>query len=131
MTFWETGVELWSTAHFLCNSDRSRGLRGGAWGTAPLFLDQTEAQRAEKNFGDQAPPPLLSQGLVTSPLPLSEVLDPPLYNNIATTHLCLQSLYLPCSPCGRKILRYFESQNLRLACGLLQRMKHNINYQTT
>ena len=24
--------------------------------------------------------------------PLSEGLDPPLYNNIATTHLCLQSL---------------------------------------
>ena len=42
---------------------------------SPLFLDQTEAQRAEKNFlgdcppslfkglDDQAPPPPLSQGL--------------------------------------------------------------------
>ena len=50
----------------------------------PLFLDQTEAQRAEKNFF-QDHPPSLSQGLddcfppySPSPSPLSEVLDPPL-----------------------------------------------------
>ena len=38
MTFWETGVGLWSTAHFVYNSCRSRV---GAQGTpTPLFLDQ-------------------------------------------------------------------------------------------
>ena len=75
MTFWEIVVGLWSTAHFVYNSG---GSRRGAWGAqAPLlFLDQTKAQRAEKNFLETAPP-------------LSEGLDLPLYNNIATTHLCL------------------------------------------
>ena len=80
MTFWETGVGLWSTAHFVYNSGRSGG---GARGAEKKF------------FGDQStPPPPLSQGLddcVLAP-PLSEGLDLPLYNNIATTHLCLQSL---------------------------------------
>ena len=34
----------------------SGGTRGGARGPAPLFLEQTEARRAEKNSGgDQAP----------------------------------------------------------------------------
>ena len=105
MTFWETGVGLWSTAHFVYNSG---GSRGGARGARPplLFLDETEAQRAEKNFLETKPPPP----------PLSEGLDPPLHHNIATTHLCLQR---PCSLCSRKILWYFESQNLRLACGPL------------
>ena len=40
---------------------------GGAWGSAPpppLFLDQTEARRAEKKFlGTGWPGPPLSQGL--------------------------------------------------------------------
>ena len=37
---------------------------GGWWGGgSPLFLDQTEAPRAEKNFVDTAPRPTLSQGL--------------------------------------------------------------------
>ena len=42
MTFWEIGVVLWSTAHFVYNSG---GSRGGAWeARVPLlFLDQTEA----------------------------------------------------------------------------------------
>ena len=55
MTFWETGVGLWSTAHFVYNSDGSRGgARGARYHT--LFLDQNEAQRAEKKFfGDQPP----------------------------------------------------------------------------
>ena len=58
MTFWEIGVELWSTAHFGYNSG---GSRGGAWGArAPLlFLDQTEAQRAEILFFGDCPPPYL------------------------------------------------------------------------
>ena len=55
----------------------SGGSRGGArGGQPPLFLDQTEAQRAEKNLFGDCPP--LSQGLMTGP-PLSEGLDPPLY----------------------------------------------------
>ena len=57
MTFWEIGVGLWSMAQFGYNSG---GSRGGAWGArAPLlFLDQTEAQRAEKIFLET--PPLIS-----------------------------------------------------------------------
>ena len=35
---------------------------GGARGTAPLFVDQTEARRAEKKFLSDSPPPF-SQGL--------------------------------------------------------------------
>ena len=53
--------------------DPGEGLRG------PLFLDQTEARRVEKNFFETAAP--LSQGLYDRPppLPLSEGLDPPLF----------------------------------------------------
>ena len=53
--------------------DPGEGLRG------PLFLDQTEARRVEKNFFETAAP--LSQGLDDRPppLPLSEGLDPPLF----------------------------------------------------
>ena len=62
----------------LCNSRQvSGGSREGARGArAPsLFLDQTEARRAESNFfGVQAPP--LSQGLDDRPF-LSEGLKPP------------------------------------------------------
>ena len=48
----------------------SGGSRGGAGGfLPPLFLDQTEARRAEKNFWETTPP-------------LSEALDPPLVSNI-------------------------------------------------
>ena len=44
----------------------------------PLSLDQTEVQRAEKNFFETTPPNL-SQGLDDPPPPLlSEGLDPPL-----------------------------------------------------
>ena len=87
MTFWEIGVGLWST-------DQG-GSRGGAWeARAPhLFLDQTEAapEGPKKKFLRPGHPPL-SQGLddwVPPPPHLSEGVDPPLYNNIATTHLCL------------------------------------------
>ena len=47
----------------------SGGSKGGAWGGwAPLFLDQTEAQRAEKNlFGDPLPP-YLRVWMIGSPL---------------------------------------------------------------
>ena len=42
------------------------GARRGPFPLPPLFLDQTEAQRAEKNFFETAPPP---------PTPLSQGLD--------------------------------------------------------
>ena len=66
MTFWEIGVGLWSMAHFGYNSG---GSRGGAWGARVplLFLDPTEAQRAEKIFLETTPP--LSQGLVDQARP--------------------------------------------------------------
>ena len=44
----------------------------------PLFLDQTQARRAEKNLFEYRPPPLF-QGLDDRAPPLSEGLDPPLY----------------------------------------------------
>ena len=51
------------------------GERPGGAGS-PLFLDQTEARRAEKSFL-RPPPPPLSQGLYDrTPLHLSEDLDP-------------------------------------------------------
>ena len=58
MIFWEIGVGLWSTAHFVYNSVRSRG---GAWeAQVPLlFLDQTEAAPEGPQIyllGDRAPP---------------------------------------------------------------------------
>ena len=55
----------------------------GPGGGGPLFLDQTEAPRAEKNcFGDQTPSPYLWV-LMTGPA-LSEGLDLPL---IATSNI--------------------------------------------
>ena len=87
MTFWEIGVGLWSTAHFVYNSG---GSRGGAWeARAPLlFLDQLRSRpKGRKNFWETTPPYL--RVWMTGCPPLSEGLDPPLYNNIATTHLCL------------------------------------------
>ena len=62
ITFWEIGVGLWSTAHFVSNSG---GSRGGAWEAwAPLlFLDQTEAApEGPKNFFRRLPPPPLISG---------------------------------------------------------------------
>ena len=56
----------------------SAGFRGGARGTrAPiLFLDQTEAQRAEKSFfGDLPPSPYLRVWMTPPPPPLSQGLD--------------------------------------------------------
>ena len=49
-------------------------LSGGSRGGPPLFLDQTEARRAEKNvFGDPTPP--LSKGLDDQDPSLSQGLD--------------------------------------------------------
>ena len=55
------------------------GSRGGTRGVRPpLFLDQTEARRAEKNFYKTRPPPYLRIWMTAPPLPLSEDLDTPL-----------------------------------------------------
>ena len=51
---------------------------GGGGPCSPLFLNQTEARRAEKNVFWDRPP--LSQGLYDRPPPLSERLNPPLLN---------------------------------------------------
>ena len=56
--------------NFLQTCD-SGGSREGAWGSAPLFFDQTEARRAEKGFLETPPPPL-SQGLDDRATPLSQ-----------------------------------------------------------
>ena len=50
------------------------GSRGGARAPPPLFLNQTDARRAEKMFGGGTGPPL-SQGLDDRPRLLSEGLD--------------------------------------------------------
>ena len=39
-----------------CKHVYSGGSREGAWGSAPLFFDQTEARRAEKGFLETPPP---------------------------------------------------------------------------
>ena len=47
-------------------ADPGKGPGGGGYSPSPLFLDQSEARRAEKKFlGDH--PPYLSMGLMTAP----------------------------------------------------------------
>ena len=91
MTFWKIGVGLRSMAHFVYNSGGSRG--GAREAQAPLlFLDQTEVapERPKQIFWRPPHPPYLRVWMTgCPPLALSAGLDPPLYNNIATTHLCL------------------------------------------
>ena len=58
---------------------RVQGRVRGAW-DAPLFLDQNEAQRAEKKFFLKLGPPLISGSGWPAPA-LSEGLDPPLETN--------------------------------------------------
>ena len=53
----------------------SGGSREGARGPGPpSFLDQNEAQRAEKNFFEAGPPPYLTVWMTRAP-PLSEGMD--------------------------------------------------------
>ena len=61
----------------------SGGAWGGAWGAqaSPLFLNQTEAGRAEKLFFETGPPSPYPR---TGPLPLCEGLDPPLQEAVKT-----------------------------------------------
>ena len=58
-------------------SGGSRGRARGSPPAPPLFLDQTEARRAEKIFLETAPLPHLSQGclLYTSPSPRDGLLS--------------------------------------------------------
>ena len=57
----------------------SGGSRGGARGARPpVFLDQTEAQRAEKKLFWRPGSPLSQDLDDRAPTPLSEGLDPPL-----------------------------------------------------
>ena len=59
-----------------------RGPGGGGGGRAPhIFLDQTEAQRAEKIFFQTGPPHFISGSGWPGP-PLSPGLDPPLTDTI-------------------------------------------------
>ena len=82
----------------------SGGFRGGARGAQtapprPLFLDQTEAQRAEKNFfGDRPPPPAYLRVWIT-PLLISR-------SGSATALLHFEA-YLKISKCKK----YFVSNH--------------------
>ena len=84
---------LWRWLIFI-HTMRTNPCSGGSGGRDPgspasrLFLDQTEARRAEKNFLRPAPPPP-SQGLDDTPPPLSEGLDPSLRCKISLLHSCL------------------------------------------
>ena len=59
----------------------SGGSRGGAWGAQvpPLLFGQTEAQRAEKLFGDRPP--------------LSEGLDPALFSGLVVIFQTINDWY--------------------------------------
>jgi len=54
--------------------------REGPGGPTPLFLDQTEAQRAEKIFLRLSPPPAYLRALDNLHPRLSEGLDEPLHD---------------------------------------------------
>ena len=60
----------------------------------PLFLDQTETRRAEKNFFWDRPPPHLKVWMTWTPPPLSQGLDPALLfttQNLTIRRLCCHS----------------------------------------
>ena len=71
----DSPLQGWYTSGHLSNCT-SGAFRGGAGGsTPPLFLDQTEARGAEKNFfGDRFLPPAFSKGLNDRPLAYRKVL---------------------------------------------------------
>ena len=72
----ETPVTFLNACLFIVNSGGSRGGARGA--RPPLFFDQNETRRSEKNFLETAPPPLSQDLDDRPPPPLSEGLDPPL-----------------------------------------------------
>ena len=121
---------LWSMAHFVYNSGRSRG---EAWeAQAPSYF-QTKLRlrpKGQKNFfGDWDPP-------------LSHSLDdrvPPPYLKVWIPHcIIIQVLYspLPLKPLlalqslQRENFTVFRVSKSSISSVLLQRMKQNINYQT-
>ena len=71
----------------------------------PLFLDQTEARRAEKNLLDTAPP--FSLGLDDQPPPpLSEGLDPLLYVHTDTGWIAFRAdMNDDVNSCGTELQR--------------------------
>ena len=75
---------------FFIISDESRGGGHGGPAPLPLFLDQTEARKAE-NFWGGRPPPSLSKGVDDRPPPLSQDLDPALIisTNILEATICI------------------------------------------
>ena len=70
-------------------SKRGGESKGGALAPPTLFLDQTEAQRAQRNFLGDKPTSYLRVWMTASPTPppLSQSLDPPL--TLANFH-CLR-----------------------------------------
>ena len=68
-------VETWPLVEVRLQNPGERP--GGAG--PPLFLDQNEARRTEKNFFEAGPPPYLRVWMtVPPPPPLSEGVNPPL-----------------------------------------------------
>ena len=76
------------------SSGRSRG--GARGGLAPLFLDQNEAQRAEKNFFEAAPPPPYLRVWMTAP-------PSPPYLKVWICH-CFPLAFMLC--CTKVVLTY-------------------------
>ena len=68
----------------------------------PLFLDQIEARRAEKNFAGDRSSPYLRVWMTAPPPPLSQGLDPALHTVLFSPSgrdiLCLSHVPKPVSP---------------------------------
>ena len=67
--------------------------RGQGGGAPPLFLDQTEAQRAEKNFFGGCPPPYLRVWMTAPPVSGSPTAYQ-LINKIAICALAIKEVSL-------------------------------------
>ena len=79
----------------------------------PLFLDQTEARGAEKNFFGDPPPPYLRVWM--TPPPFSEGLDPPLKYNEIRIEILEEAFPIPhLSQVGKKLLTTSQYDPLSL-----------------
>ena len=98
---------------------RIKGRSLGGLGFPLIFRPNWgRALRAEKNFFETGPPPLISgSGWLGAPPPphLSEGVDPPLYNNIATILTCASKAFACVVVLVEGNCEYCEFQNLRLA----------------